>query len=551
MAILFFMIAIAFVAGAFSIYVFYKKEGFYSTTFFFTIFSFLYFLALPLEMLANEYDDFTFGSFAHQVEKLNERIVLGDNYTNYRPTTFAAIRKLIPGYKNETNPLDDTYFLKLLSEKYKNQPDAFAAFLKDAKGNVRYKYHPLKFERPIAINNAFPNSTTASPSVYYKIYAMGVMAIIAFTIGYGLSGFKSHFPNQLNFKQLSKALSIRHKAFEISLFSLMIFLVLILAFFFSDFLTSIFKSYASMYNAKHGNPLPAFLYEVCYTLNAILAVFMIIRKKRLFFLIGSLMLAINIALGFLTFVKGPIVLAFLGMGYAYFFYIRNQKLAYLGVLLGVLFVVFIFLPLYTVLRHPVVGRDFDLARASFMENFQISFMNKEPVGPMGATIIAVREPLPLLLGSSYIDGLSLFIPRVLWQNRPLDIAESFARTHVPNWRPGEGMGFGAIAEAYINFGFYASFVEFLIFGFLWGWVWRCFQKATDFFSAPIYFDIIYRTVGFSIMMQFFRGFMMGAFKPLIMILVPISAALIGMQILLKMTRMSQRRFFSGKSAMDA
>ncbi|NDG05268.1 MAG: hypothetical protein EB121_07995, partial [Alphaproteobacteria bacterium] len=74
------------------------------------------------------------------------------------------------------------------------------------------------------------------------------------------------------------------------------------------------------------------------------------------------------------------------MGYAYFFYIRNQKLAYLGVLLGVLFVVFIFLPLYTVLRHPVVGRDFDLARASFMENFQISFMNKEPVGPMGATI---------------------------------------------------------------------------------------------------------------------------------------------------------------------
>lgn len=373
----------------------------------------------------------------------------------------------------------------------------------------------------LPIDLQYSASTPTGQILFYKIAFIGVTAILSFTIGLILSGFKSKAPDSISQAEYVGKNRAAGNLFEKSTLLLSISSIVTLLVLFPNFLPAMKASYASAYDTKYHNPLPTFIYEIFYISNAILATLLVIKRKLVCFIVGALLFAGNFFLTFTTFIKAPAVVALLGCGYSYFFLMRNKKIAFSLMFVGIAAILFVLMPMVNIAKSPVARESFAKIFEYYVGNFRFTFMDTDASGPMEATLIAVSDDSHLLLGKTYIDGLSLFIPRILWKDRPLDIAESFARDHVVNWQPGQGMGFGPIAEAYVNFGLYFSFLEFIIFGLLWGVFWRVLQKATSIFNSPVQFDIIYRIVGFYVMVQFFRGFIMGTFKPVIMILFPI------------------------------
>jgi hypothetical protein len=146
-----------------------------------------------------------------------------------------------------------------------------------------------------------------------------------------------------------------------------------------------------------------------------------------------------------------------------------------------------------------------------------------------AHILANQETITY--GRGLVDTFSIFVPRVIWPDRPMDPSEAFAKDVIPNWEPGMGLGYSPLIEAYTNFGLWFSFLEFLAFGLVWGWMWRGFMRLFTFYNAPMHLDIIYRIAGYYVLLMFFRGLIAGSLKQALMYLIPFSIALAGMQIL--------------------
>jgi oligosaccharide repeat unit polymerase len=69
-------------------------------------------------------------------------------------------------------------------------------------------------------------------------------------------------------------------------------------------------------------------------------------------------------------------------------------------------------------------------------------------------------------GESIVHGLIGWVPRAIWPDRPLDVAEQFARIRVPDWQPGEGYGYSPFAEAIHQGGVGGIAAYFLLFGVL-------------------------------------------------------------------------------------
>ena len=92
------------------------------------------------------------------------------------------------------------------------------------------------------------------------------------------------------------------------------------------------------------------------------------------------------------------------------------------------------------------------------------------------TTIMQDEDLEYSYGKTYVQSLVLWIPRAIWENRPLDAPRSFVRLHMKEWKPRHGLGYFPLAEAYQNFGVIGAFIQFLIFGVIWGAFWNLFRK---------------------------------------------------------------------------
>ncbi len=384
------------------------------------------------------------------------------------------------------------------------------------------------------ISNVF--DVVAEPVVFYKIFIMGLIAIVSFTVGYRLSGFHSDAPDKM-----PKGTNIPGcNALELAMWLMWGGSVAIITLFYSEWFVGILRSYTDSYKLQHANPLPSFILATISLLNVILGVLLIMRWKIVPVFIGAAMLAGNVLLAVLIYKKGPAIASILGIGYVYFMLVKNKKIVLIPPFAGLCFFIF---GAANVFHGFFQVTDLTPSKLipAFMELFEVTVTTIDPAGPMGVTVLTVKEDAPLMWGQSYVEGLSLFVPRALWPDRPLDIAESFGKRMMPNWLPGQGMGFGPVAEAYMNFGVIGSFIPFLAFGWLWGRLWRAFQLLTKPYNAPLHFDVLYRIIGFYVMIQFFRGFMVGSFKQLLMVMVPFALALAGMTLLVHIMKRIQQK----------
>lgn len=108
------------------------------------------------------------------------------------------------------------------------------------------------------------------------------------------------------------------------------------------------------------------------------------------------------------------------------------------------------------------GGSLDLgARTSYLTSI-------EPAGPF----LSIVDEIDLRgstapssgFGESVLNGLLGWIPQAVWPQRPLDLAEQFARTRVPDWQPGEGYGYSPFAEALHQGGAAGVAAYFLLLG---------------------------------------------------------------------------------------
>jgi hypothetical protein len=77
--------------------------------------------------------------------------------------------------------------------------------------------------------------------------------------------------------------------------------------------------------------------------------------------------------------------------------------------------------------------------------------NIEPAGPFVSIVDEMTErgssAPDSAFGESIVQALTGWVPRALWPDRPLDLAEQFGRVRIPDWKPGEGYGYSPFAEA--------------------------------------------------------------------------------------------------------
>lgn len=366
-------------------------------------------------------------------------------------------------------------------------------------------------------------SVPVTTDFHIRIFVMGLAGLVFFALGLLGSGFKSKSPDVS-----SVDVGGRVRQFESALWLMWLGLIAIMFIFFQDFLHGVLQSYEASYSEQYAQPLPTLICQLIELLNSILAIFLAL-KKRFFSLLGALcMLSLNFALSLLFKEKGPAVISLIGIGYLYFFFIRDRRLALAGMIAGICFGLFVLKPIYDLTAI------YGFPEGRFLEKLvekKPTLLNLDSAGPMALIAYTMKEDEHPSWGGGLMQSFSIFVPRFLWPDRPLDASEAIAKDLIPDWVPGLGMGYSPLIEGYMNFGFWFSFLEFFLFGFVWGWLWRAFMKAFAFYDTAQHLDVIYRVAGFYVLLLFFRGMISGTLKQAIMYIVSFGMALAGMQFL--------------------
>jgi hypothetical protein len=133
----------------------------------------------------------------------------------------------------------------------------------------------------------------------------------------------------------------------------------------------------------------------------------------------------------------------------------------------------------------------------------------------------------------------MWIPRAIWNDRPLDMSESFAREFMAGWQAGFGMGYSPVAEGYQRFG--------LLFGplvlFLTGLSFALLQTGFMRVSRPGLRLALSVTISGYIAFFINRGPMSGVFTQSLQFWLPI-AALLYLIVITAKARKDKRGSFS-------
>lgn len=369
----------------------------------------------------------------------------------------------------------------------------------------------------------------AAPGIiYFKIASMGIAGVIAFALSLQATGFKTHMADSR--APLTQTGGTR--LFELALMAFWAGLVAIMLIFFYDFIRHVSLSYEASYSTQYNSPLPTLIMQIICLLNSILAVILAMRRKILPIIVAALLFLVNFYLAFLLKEKSPGVIALIGMGYLYFYWVRFKSVALLGALAGVILALFVLKPVYNILNEYAYTEKPQSVMTHLLNiNSRFTFTNLDSSGPMLVSAHILKEDAAPSYGRDLLQSMSIFVPRFIWSDRPLDASEAFAKKMIPTWEPGIGLGYSPVIEGFVNFGFWFSWVEFVLFGLVWGYMWRGFMRLFRDYGAPAHLDVIYRIAGYYVLILFFRGMLAGVMKQTLMYMIPFAIALAGMQFL--------------------
>lgn len=233
-----------------------------------------------------------------------------------------------------------------------------------------------------------------------------------------------------------------------------IFLFIILVFFiiftfYRRELSASTESYEGKISGNYAASNYAFLINIALTFLSVLANYVILNVRRFYIITLLVVLAFG-GIALLTFSKAPFIYSALAVFCALY---RIERLPFgltiVMLMVGAVVATVLIIPAFSIFR--ATGEfSIELPRAT-----SVSLVLSEASGPFSIMNFAlngyvVADNYPLW--HSFI----LWIPRSIWPDRPLDIAEGFARTVMVGWQAGFGLGFSPFAEGVARYGIAGS-----------------------------------------------------------------------------------------------
>lgn len=217
------------------------------------------------------------------------------------------------------------------------------------------------------------------------------------------------------------------------------------------------ESYEGKISGNYLNSGFAFLMSVALTSFSLILNYIILNANR--FLAATVVgIALCLMLSVVTFSKYPLIFGALAFFCALYRLPRIPfPLLLMALIFGALTVTVVFLPIFSLYR--ATG---ELEFAAFSAD-TVDLMIAEASSPFAIIHLGLNgyiNPDGHPLWHSFV----MWIPRGIWEDRPYDIAESFAQQFMVNWQVGQGLGFSPFAEAYVRAGLLGSFFFMMLLG---------------------------------------------------------------------------------------
>lgn len=345
-----------------------------------------------------------------------------------------------------------------------------------------YYYLSLPLElyvRGEEVFTTYPGVFGISPSMRVQIALAAVLALAGFVAGHHCSGMGRLIAES----QRSAATHVPRSLKLLAIGAILLLFVL----YRSSFSEKL--SYADNNERRFSDPLFGYLVRLGVLTSCLCMG--IVAQRRGWSKISAGVIALAVfGWGCFTADKNPLLKTALGLS-VFFLGKRSRSVRHLYFYCGAAVVTVGALPLFSAYRANT-ALDFRKSVTEF------TVQNTDAKGPMISLVTALEEDTPRFYGSSYVFAAVAWIPRSLWPDRPNDLALEFALEHIPNWKPGEGLGYSLLAEAYVNFGLVGAFVQYFMIALVLGLIWRWLYGLLATHGAQCYWRVLLAVTYFEI-----------------------------------------------------
>lgn len=376
-------------------------------------------------------------------------------------------------------------------------------------------YVAIPLECYLTGNYVIYNDTNVDLSSQNFIITLAILALIGFYYGLKYSNFTPLRLSNKNFK-----IEKRWK-WKAGIFFIVVAPLILFVFYSAELASS--GSYAGNYSTIYKNPIYSLLLEFTYLTISIFNGYLILVNKKI--KIINLFLALLIIFwGLYSSNKDPIIIS--TFPFLLYFVVNPPKKSYyfISYFFGIIFLALSLLLIFSFLRKDLI---FNFEILKYIIHTWGLFRYTDPAGPMYVffELVIDNDNFTHQFGKTYLNVLYNWIPKLIWPDRWLDPAETFARVNIENWSEGQGMGYSLLGESYLNFNYLGAIIQYFMIGYLWGKIWIIFKMRFLNINYYIWLSIYY-TFGTYILLIMHRGFFAAIFKQFILILVPIYIATI-------------------------
>jgi hypothetical protein len=235
---------------------------------------------------------------------------------------------------------------------------------------------------------------------------------------------------------------------KVIIFSILILTAVIVVIFPQEFLTAT-SSYSGKISGNYESSNYSFTIGLALTLLSLFTNYVVLNINRYYLATFSFVILFGV-IALVTFSKAPFIYAALCV---FCFLYRYKKLSYaitlstliLGSVIGTIFII----PAFSSFR---ATGEFAIA---IPDSNSLSSILSEASGPFSIVHLAINGYVSAD-GHPLWQSFALWVPRSIWADRPIDIAEGFARQMIIEWQSGFGLGFSPFAEGYARYGLWGS-----------------------------------------------------------------------------------------------
>lgn len=264
-------------------------------------------------------------------------------------------------------------------------------------------------------------------------------------------------------------ISDRH---TVILLSFVLTVLLVLSTVFRGQLLASTESYEGKISGNYNNSVYAFFVNIALTLLSLVYNYIILQARR-FVLVTTFGVFLFFALAVVTYSKAPMIYSALCVFCALHRLDRipNSVLLF-GIIVGAVVMSIVFIPMFSIYR---ATGELTLQPLNVQG---VGLMISEASGPFTIVHLALNGYVKAD-GHPIWQSFALWIPRAVWPDRPLDIAEAFAQQVIANWQAGFGLGFSPFAEGYARVGLFGCFFFMALIGAMMALINRLFASLLE------------------------------------------------------------------------